>query len=94
MGGDLCEKMRKIKPELKVIIWTGYVAVVQKLRESGVHGALQKSIMAEEPACKVREALDKGECSFWRKRYSPPGFIPEVLGFQGWIVQSPGGFFS
>jgi len=64
MNGDsLATELTKIRPDIPVIICTGYSerASEEKAREMGIRAFLMKPILANEIAVEIRNILDGGE---------------------------------
>ena len=61
-GLDLTKEILSIRPEIPIIICTGFSAQIspEKIGETGVKRVLMKPLVAREVALAVREVLDKG----------------------------------
>jgi PAS domain S-box-containing protein len=61
-GPQLAQHLKKIKPDIPIIICTGFSEQVneERVRAIGIHGLVMKPVVKKELAKAIREALDKG----------------------------------
>jgi response regulator RpfG family c-di-GMP phosphodiesterase len=60
-GADLVEQLRAIRPDIKVLLTSGYIDDQTKIANAIKSGAafIEKPFRATALACKVRELMDK-----------------------------------
>ena len=60
-GGETFERLKEIKPDIKVILSSGYSINGQadKILKMGCQGFIQKPFHADELSQKIRAALDR-----------------------------------
>lgn len=60
-GVDLAPRLREIRPDIPIIICTGFSTKIdnQKAKAFGIRGYVMKPVVMSEVAKKIREVMDK-----------------------------------